>query len=119
MIVRVSLPLEMVTSRLPLAMVSFSLPSLTVAVRFFQISMVWLPSSDVLVADDQFLVVEDLDGLVALVLLLEADFERIVVLDDAVEVLLGVEVDLLGVLLVLEPQFVERFGGALLCCCAT
>ena len=32
----------------------------------------------------------------------------------AVEILLGVEVDLLGVLLVFEPQFVECLGGAFL-----
>ena len=67
-----------------------------------------------LVADDQLLVVVDLDGLVALVFLLEADLQRVVVFDDAIEVLLGVEVDLLGVLLVLEPQFVELLRRALL-----
>ena len=61
-------------------------------------------------ADLGALVVEDLDGLVALVLLVEPDLERVVVLDDAVEVLLGVEVDLLRVLLVLEAELVEVVG---------
>jgi hypothetical protein len=39
-------------------------------------------------------VVVDLDRLVAGVFFVEADLERVVVLDDAIEVLLGVEIDL-------------------------
>ena len=61
-------------------------------------------------ADGISLIVEDLDRLVALVLLVEADLERVVVLDDAVEVLLGVEIDVFRALLVLEGQLVGLVG---------
>ena len=113
----VSLPLLTSTSRLPLETVSCSLPSWIVIVRFFQTSTVWLPSSQLSVADRDCLVVVDLDRLVALVLLVEADLERVVVLDDAIEVLLGVEVDLFGALLVLEAELVEVVGPCLGSCC--
>ena len=66
------------------------------------------------VAHDQLLVVVDLDRLVAFVLLLESDLERVVVLHDAIEVFFGVEVDLLRILFVLESQFVKRCGVTLL-----
>ena len=50
----------------------------------------------------------DFDGLVM------PDFQVVVVLNHAVEVLFGMEVDVLGALLVLEAQLVEVLGGAAL-----
>src|SRR5262249_29962295 len=59
-------------------------------------------------------VLPDLDGLAAVLGLGAAHLEGVVVLHDPVKVLLGVEVDFLGVLLVLEAQLVEVIGAAAL-----
>ena len=63
------------------------------------------------VADVLDLVVLDVDRLVALVRGLEADLQGIVVLHHAQEITLGVEVDFLLALLVLEAQFVEAVAA--------
>lgn len=61
----------------------------------------------------QQLVVEDFDRLISLVLLVEADFASLVVLDHAIEVLLRMDIDLLGAFLVLESKLIEVVGRTL------
>src|SRR5690606_14714957 len=66
------------------------------------------------------LVVLDQRGAIVLHLLagVVADLDRAVMLDDGAQVLLGMQVDLLGVLLVFEAQFVEILGRAALAAAA-
>src|SRR5512138_1122700 len=63
--------------------------------------------------DSQFVVVVDRGRTIALVFLLRADCDRLIVLDDDLHVFLGVDVDRFLVLLVVEADLVEILRGAL------